>query len=86
MGGKPRAPGADREALRAIADLQAHDTIGRAVLAPLARTNAVTLAGLIAALEEAERRAPRAVGGFEPERYRAEAALARLRQLRPERG
>lgn len=82
MGGKPKVPATDTAALREIAELQVHDTIGRHVLALLAGGRSATLDSLIAALEEAARLAPRAIGGFEPERLRAEAALEKLRQLR----
>lgn len=82
MGGKPKTIANGAAALREIAGLQVHDTIGRHALALLAGGAPVTLDDLIAALEEAARVAPRAIGGFEPERMRAEAALATLRKLR----
>lgn len=81
-GGKPKALAKDTTALRQIAELQVCDTIGQQVLTLMSGVESVSLARLIESLEDAARLAPRAVGGFEPERLRAEAALAKLRALR----
>ena len=42
---------------------------------------AITANNFVAALEEVASKAPKAIGSFEPERLRAEAAIAKLRQL-----
>ena len=81
MGGKRKTFGNDAAAMRQIAEVQAHDTIGQHVLALLKAGGPVTIQRLAAALEEAARKAPKTGGGFEPERLRAEAAIAKLRLL-----
>ena len=84
MGGKRKTFGNDAVAMRQIAQLQVHDTIGRHALDLLRARPAITADDLVAALEEVARKAPKAIGGFEPERLRAEAAIEKLRQLQTE--
>lgn len=86
MGGQRRPLAKDAAALRELAKLQVNETVARHALALLASTGVATLDAMVAALEEAARLAPRAIGGFHPERLRAEEALEKLRQLRRSHG